>query len=187
MYFRNGPKAAVDIAEKRINFASPIGQAQVLPRRLRRGKSELVRNPLMFRAVSDQHMCDPTDGPQGDHLPPITKKAGPMSFHPEKKSAEVMTLRTEGLAPSYFSHALKASTGSAPYQWQLQARIQRAQALLLLPRSPSMMWPKQRVSQTQRTSRACSESSQATPSAWRKDRIQRLWLASSRLSAPLGI
>ena len=131
MYFRNGPKAAVDIAEKRINFASPIGQAQVLPRRLRRGKSELVRNPLMFRAVSDQHMCDPTDGPQGDHLPPITKKAGPMSFHPEKKSAEVMTLRTEGLAPSYFSHALKASTGSAPYQWQLQARIQRAQALLL--------------------------------------------------------
>jgi len=41
VYSRFGPKAAVDIAEKRINFASPIGQAQVLPRRLRRGKSEL--------------------------------------------------------------------------------------------------------------------------------------------------
>ena len=63
----------------------------------------------------------------------------------------------------------------------------RTSSFCYLPRSPSLMWPKQQVSQTQRTSRACSGSSQATPSAWRKDRIQRLWLASSRLSAPLGI
>ncbi len=32
-----------------------------------------------------------------------------------------------GLSTSHFSRAFKASTGMAPYQWQLNARIQRAQ------------------------------------------------------------
>ncbi|MDZ4367865.1 MAG: AraC family transcriptional regulator [Afipia sp.] len=36
-----------------------------------------------------------------------------------------------GLSPSHFSRAFKASTGMAPYQWQLDARIRRAQAQLL--------------------------------------------------------
>lgn len=36
-----------------------------------------------------------------------------------------------GLSPSHFSRAFKASTGMAPYQWQLDARIRRAQAKLL--------------------------------------------------------
>lgn len=36
-----------------------------------------------------------------------------------------------GLSPSHFSRAFKASTGMAPYQWQLDARIRRAQARLL--------------------------------------------------------
>lgn len=36
-----------------------------------------------------------------------------------------------GLSPAHFSRAFKASTGMAPYQWQLDARIRRAQAQLL--------------------------------------------------------
>lgn len=36
-----------------------------------------------------------------------------------------------GLSPAHFSRAFKASTGMAPYQWQLDARIRRAQAKLL--------------------------------------------------------
>jgi AraC family transcriptional regulator len=36
-----------------------------------------------------------------------------------------------GLSQSHFSRAFKASTGMAPYRWQLDARIRRAQALLI--------------------------------------------------------
>ena len=36
-----------------------------------------------------------------------------------------------GLSQSHFSRAFKASTGMAPYRWQLDGRIRRAQALLL--------------------------------------------------------
>ena len=36
-----------------------------------------------------------------------------------------------GLSTSHFSRAFKVSTGMAPYQWQLDARIRRAQALLI--------------------------------------------------------
>ena len=36
-----------------------------------------------------------------------------------------------GLSTSHFSRAFKASTGMAPYQWQLNARIQRAQTQLI--------------------------------------------------------
>ncbi|MEJ1963657.1 MAG: AraC family transcriptional regulator [Gammaproteobacteria bacterium] len=36
-----------------------------------------------------------------------------------------------GLSTSHFSRAFKASTGVAPYQWQLNARIQRAQIQLI--------------------------------------------------------
>lgn len=36
-----------------------------------------------------------------------------------------------GLSQSHFSRAFKASTGMAPYRWQLEARTRRAQTLLL--------------------------------------------------------
>jgi len=36
-----------------------------------------------------------------------------------------------GLSQSHFSRAFKASTGMAPYRWQLEARTQRAKTLLL--------------------------------------------------------
>lgn len=36
-----------------------------------------------------------------------------------------------GLSQSYFSHAFKASTGMAPHQWQMKARIERAKQMML--------------------------------------------------------
>lgn len=39
--------------------------------------------------------------------------------------------RLAGLSTWHFSRAFKGSTGMAPYRWQLEARIQRAQSLLL--------------------------------------------------------
>lgn len=43
--------------------------------------------------------------------------------------------KLSGLSQWHFSRAFKASTGLAPYRWQLQARIRRAQGLLLDTRS----------------------------------------------------
>lgn len=36
-----------------------------------------------------------------------------------------------GLSQSHYSRAFKASTGLAPYRWQLQSRVERAKHLLL--------------------------------------------------------
>ena len=36
-----------------------------------------------------------------------------------------------GLSQSHFSHAFKASTGLAPHQWQMKARVERAKQMLL--------------------------------------------------------
>ncbi len=36
-----------------------------------------------------------------------------------------------GLSQSHFSHAFKASTGVAPHQWQVNARLQHAKGLIL--------------------------------------------------------
>jgi AraC family transcriptional regulator len=50
---------------------------------------------------------------------------------------ELATLATlVGLSQSHFSHAFRVSTGVAPYRWQLEARIRRAQRLLLDTRAP---------------------------------------------------
>ena len=44
---------------------------------------------------------------------------------------DLATLATlVGLSQSHFSHAFRASTGLAPYRWQLEARIRRAKRLL---------------------------------------------------------
>jgi AraC family transcriptional regulator len=41
-----------------------------------------------------------------------------------------------GLSQAHFARAFKISTGCAPYQWQLRARIERARALLLRTSDP---------------------------------------------------
>jgi AraC-like DNA-binding protein len=50
---------------------------------------------------------------------------------------DLATLATlVGLSQSHFSHAFRVSTGVAPYRWQLDRRIRRAQRLLLEKEQP---------------------------------------------------
>ena len=77
-----------------------------------------------------------------------------------------------GLSPSYFSRAFKAATGLAPYQWQLQARIQRAQALLLsTSKSLDDVAEATGFADAVHFARTFRKLAGATPSAWRKDRL----------------
>jgi AraC-like DNA-binding protein len=76
-----------------------------------------------------------------------------------------------GLSQSHFSRAFKASTGMAPYRWQLDARIRRAQALLIDTRASL-----DQVAQTTgfadavHFGRTFRKITGATPAAWRRDR-----------------
>lgn len=54
-----------------------------------------------------------------------------MDAHLPKRVELAYLAKLAGLSPSHFSRAFKASTGMAPYQWQLDARIRRAQTQLL--------------------------------------------------------
>lgn len=76
-----------------------------------------------------------------------------------------------GLSPSYYNRAFKASTGLAPYQWQLQARIQRAQALLLSQNaSLDDIAEATGFADAVHFSRMFRKLTGATPSSWRRDR-----------------
>lgn len=76
-----------------------------------------------------------------------------------------------GLSPSYYNRAFKASTGLAPYQWQLQARIQRAQALLLSQKtSLDDIAEATGFADAVHFSRMFRKLTGVTPSSWRRDR-----------------
>jgi AraC-like DNA-binding protein len=77
-----------------------------------------------------------------------------------------------GLSPSYYNRAFKAATGLAPYQWQLQARVQRAQALLLSSSiSLDDVAEATGFADAVHFARMFRKLTGATPSAWRKDRL----------------
>ena len=77
-----------------------------------------------------------------------------------------------GLSQSHYNRAFKASTGLAPYQWQLQARIERAKDLLVNTNGNL-----QNVAEATgfadavHFGRAFRKFTGATPAAWRKDRL----------------
>ena len=76
-----------------------------------------------------------------------------------------------GLSPSYYNRAFKASTGLAPYQWQLQARVQQAQELLLSSsRSLDDMAEATGFADAVHFARMFRTLTGATPSSWRRDR-----------------
>lgn len=85
---------------------------------------------------------------------------------------ELATLASlAGLSPSYYSRAFKATTGLAPYQWQLQTRIQQAQALLLF-RTMSLedIAEATGFADAVHFARIFKKITGVTPSSWRKDR-----------------
>lgn len=76
-----------------------------------------------------------------------------------------------GLSQSHFSRAFKASTGMAPYQWQLDARIRRAQALLIDTRaSLDEIAEATGFADAVHFGRTFRKLVGATPAAWRYDR-----------------
>jgi AraC family transcriptional regulator len=76
-----------------------------------------------------------------------------------------------GLSQSHFSRAFKASTGMAPYRWQLDARIRRAQALLIDTRaSLDQVAEATGFADAVHFGRTFRKLTGATPAAWRRDR-----------------
>ena len=77
-----------------------------------------------------------------------------------------------GLSQSHYHRAFKASTGLAPYQWQLQARIERAKALLLdTCGSLEDVAEATGFADAVHFGRTFRKLTGATPSAWRRDRL----------------
>lgn len=77
-----------------------------------------------------------------------------------------------GLSQSHYHRAFKASTGLAPYQWQLVARIERAKALLLDTRSSlDDVAAATGFADAVHFGRTFRKLTGATPSAWRRDRL----------------
>jgi AraC family transcriptional regulator len=76
-----------------------------------------------------------------------------------------------GLSQSHFSRAFKASTGMAPYRWQLDARILRAQALLIgTSASLDDVAEATGFADAVHFGRTFRKLAGATPAAWRHDR-----------------
>ena len=77
-----------------------------------------------------------------------------------------------GLSQSHYSRAFKASTGLAPYQWQLQARVERAKDLLLnTNRRLEDVAEATGFADAVHFGRTFRKVTGATPAAWRTDRL----------------
>lgn len=77
-----------------------------------------------------------------------------------------------GLSQSHYHRAFKASTGLAPYAWQLQARIERAKALLLdTYGSLEDVAEETGFADAVHFGRTFRKLTGTTPSAWRRDRL----------------
>lgn len=76
-----------------------------------------------------------------------------------------------GLSQSHFSHSFKASTGMAPHEWQMNARLDRAKELLLSPDQPlTAIAADTGFSDQAHFTRAFRKHVGATPARWRKAR-----------------
>jgi len=76
---------------------------------------------------------------------------------------------TVGLSQAYFCRAFKISTGLAPHQWQLEARIKRAKRLLLDSRDPiAGIAVDVGFADQAHFTRAFTRTVGTTPAAWRR-------------------
>lgn len=77
-----------------------------------------------------------------------------------------------GLSQSHYSRAFKASTGLPPYQWQLQARIERAKDMLLNTNgSLEDVAEATGFADAVHFGRTFRKITGATPAAWRMERL----------------
>lgn len=75
------------------------------------------------------------------------------------------------LSQAHFSRAFKASTGVAPYQWQLRARLERAQAMMLSTPAPlEQVAEATGFADAVHFGKAFRRAHGTTPARWRRDR-----------------
>ena len=75
------------------------------------------------------------------------------------------------LSQAHFSRAFKASTGVAPYQWQLRARLERAQTMMLTtPASLEQVAEATGFADAVHFGKAFRRAHGSTPARWRRDR-----------------
>lgn len=92
---------------------------------------------------------------------------------PERISLQQLSELT-GLSASHFSKAFKQSTGMAPYQWQLNARIKKAQTVLLKSdESLDEIASKVGFADGVHFGRTFRKLTGETPATWRKKRKHR--------------
>lgn len=78
-----------------------------------------------------------------------------------------------GLSQSHFSHAFKASTGTAPHQFQLRARIERVKVLLARKDlSLTAVAAETGFADPAHFSRSFRKVTGLSPSAWRRERLR---------------
>lgn len=88
-----------------------------------------LSSAIAARVLEKTDMCEKS--PRG-LLPMQLKDAVGFLEAQLPNRVEVATLAgLAGMSPSHYCRAFKASTGLAPYKWQLHARIERAKLLLL--------------------------------------------------------
>lgn len=77
-----------------------------------------------------------------------------------------------GLSQSHFSHAFKASTGVSPHQWQTNARIDHAKALILKNEAPlTGVAAESGFSDQAHFTRVFRKTVGTTPANWKKSRL----------------
>ncbi len=83
---------------------------------------------------------------------------------------ELATLTS--LSQSHFSHAFKASTGIAPHQWQMNARLDKAKQMLIESSQPLMAVAMETgFSDQAHFTRAFRKHVGTTPAMWKKARV----------------
>jgi len=85
-------------------------------------------------AIAAKHLERPKEVKGGEQRLSAIQLRDAMGYLESKMPAKVelaALAELAGLSQSHYCRAFKASTGVAPYQWQLQARVERAKDLLL--------------------------------------------------------
>ncbi len=77
-----------------------------------------------------------------------------------------------GVSQSHFSHAFKASTGVAPHQWQMNARLERAKQMILQGNQPlTVVATETGFSDQAHFTRVFRKNVGTTPAHWKKTRV----------------